>query len=153
MSSNVVELRKGARQRVLVAHQRSDVRHALRNLIESEHVAVVEADDGEAALSKLEFSRFDLLVLELDLPLKDGLTVMQLHRMLLAHEHASSEPPPVILTLAPEVSGNPTLTEHLRSLGVSAFIDDAPMPEVSALVETLLQGRAAEPDADNPAVA
>lgn len=138
---------------MLIAHQRSDVRHALRNLIESENVAVVEAGDGEAALAKLDFTRFDLLVLELDLPLKDGLTVMQLHRMLLAHEHALIEPPPVILTLSPEVRGNATLTDHLRALGVREFIDDAPRAEVASLVEALLRARAAELDTGKPAVA
>lgn len=138
---------------MLIAHQRSDVRHALRNLIESENVAVVEAGDGEAALAKLDFTRFDLLVLELDLPLKDGLTVMQLHRMLLAHEHALIEPPPVILTLSPEVRGNATLTDHLRALGVREFIDDAPRAEVASLVEALLRVRAAELDTGKPAVA
>ena len=34
MSPKVIELRKGGRQRVLVAHQRADVRHALRTLID-----------------------------------------------------------------------------------------------------------------------
>ena len=76
MSANVVELRKEARRRVLVAHQRSDVRHALRTLIEQDNVAVVEAADGDAALAELEFGRFDLLLLELDLPAKDGIAVM-----------------------------------------------------------------------------
>jgi CheY-like chemotaxis protein len=153
MPSNIVELRQGARRRVLIAHQRGDVRHALRNLIESEDVMVAEAADGEAALGRLEFSRFDLLVLELDLPVKDGLTVMQLHRMLLAHAHALVEAPPVILSLAPEVRGNATLTDHLAALGVSAFIDDAPRPEVATLVRELLQAHAAERDRGNPAVA
>lgn len=153
MSSNIVELRKTGRQRVLIAHQRSDVRHALRNLIESDGVAVVEAGNGEAALAELEYTRYDLLVLELDLPLKDGLTVIQLHRMLLAHEHALIEPPPVVLTLAPEVRGNAALTDHLRALGVREFIDDAPRPDVANLVEALLLARAAELDTGKPAVA
>src|SRR5690348_16617266 len=46
MSPKVIELRKGGRQRVLVAHQRADVRHALRTLIEQPGVAVCEAADG-----------------------------------------------------------------------------------------------------------
>jgi CheY-like chemotaxis protein len=153
MSPKVIELRKGNRQRVLVAHQRSDVRHALRTLIERENVGVSEAANGDAALAELEFGRFDLLVLELDLPLKDGVTVMQLHRMLLAHDPLRALPPPVVLTLPPEVRGNATLTDHLRTLGVSAFIDDAPRPEVAAIVEDLLRARAMTLAAGKPAVA
>ncbi|HEX6792875.1 MAG TPA: response regulator [Casimicrobiaceae bacterium] len=152
MSSNVIELRHGTRQRVLIAHQRSDVRHALRTLIEHEHVAVAEAADGEAALAQLEVARFDLLVLQLDLPGKDGVTVMQLHRMLLAHEQSRRAPPPVVVTLPPEVRGNAALTDHLSALGVAAFIDDAPRPEVAQLVDELLRAYAAA-DQGKPAVA
>lgn len=152
MSSNVIELRQGTRQRVLIAHQRADVRHALRTLIEHEHVAVVEAADGEAALAQLEVARFDLLVLQLDLPGKDGVTVMQLHRMLLAHEQLRRAPPPVVVTLPPEVRGNAALTDHLHVLGVAAFIDDAPRPDVARLVDELLRAYAAG-DQGKPAVA
>jgi CheY-like chemotaxis protein len=153
MPSNVIELRKGSRRRVLIAHQRDNVRRALRTLIEHEHTAVVEAADGEAALAELELARFDLLVLELDLPLKDGIAVMQLHRMLLAHEHLCIEPPPVILTLPPEVRGNATLTDHLRTLGVAAFIDDSPQPGVAALIDGIVRAHVAHRDAVKPAVA
>ena len=152
MSSNVIELRHGTRQRVLIAHQRADVRHALRTLIEQEHVAVAEAADGETALAQLEIVRFDLLVLQLDLPGKDGVTVMQLHRMLLAHEQLRRAPPPVVVTLPPEVRGNAALTDHLRVLGVAAFIDDAPRPDVAQLVDELLRAYAAA-DQGKPAVA
>ena len=153
MSSKVIELRRGNRQRVLIAHQRSDVRHALRTLIEQESVAVHDVADGETALAELEFGHFDLLVLQLDLPQKDGVTVMQLHRMLLAHHAPRALPPPVVVTLPPEVRGNATLTDHLRSLGVAAFIDDAPRPEVAALVDDLLRTRAMALHAGKPAVA
>jgi len=92
-------------------------------------------------------------VLELDLPVKDGIAVMQLHRMLIAHEHVRIEPPAVVLTLPPEVRGNAALTDHLRTLGVIAFIDDAPRPGVASLVDDILRARAAESASDKPAVA
>jgi CheY-like chemotaxis protein len=101
------------------------VRHALRTLIEDRNITIVEAADGEAALDVLEFSRFDLLVLELDLPINDGVTVMQLHRVLLAHGRVRVDPPAVLFTLAPEVRSSTTLTDHLLSLGVAGLIDDA----------------------------
>ena len=138
---------------MLVAHQRADVRHVLRTLIEQEGVAVCEAADGERALAEVEFGHFDLLVLQLDLPLKDGVAVMQLHRMLLAHDPLRAPPPPVVVTLPPEVRGNAALTDHLRSLGVADFIDDEPRPDVATLVDDLLRARAMALDASKPAVA
>jgi len=153
MSSNVIELVITPRCRVLVAHRSPDVRHALRTLIEDRNITVVEARDGEAALDVLEFSRFDLLVLELDLPINDGVTVMQLHRVLLAHGRARVDPPAVLLTLAPEVRSSATLTDHLLSLGVAGLIDDAPRREVASLVAAVLQARAAQNVAEKPAVA
>src|SRR6478609_5958769 len=153
MSSNVIELPRAARSRVLVAHQRADVRHALRTLIEDRNVTVVEAVDGEAALDLLESSRFDLLVLELDLPINDGVTVMQLHRLLLAHARVRVDTPAVLFTLAPEVRSSATLTDHLLSLGVAGFIDDAPRGEVASLVAAVLQAREAQNGVDKPAVA
>jgi CheY-like chemotaxis protein len=138
---------------VLIGHRRSDVRHVLRTLIETDSIAVVEVADGEAALAALEYTRFDLLVLELDLPVKDGVTVMQLHRVLLAHESIRVDPPAIILTLAPEVRGNATLIDHLHTLGVAEIIDDAPRREVAGLVEEILRARAAQPAAGKPAAA
>ena len=97
MSSNVVQLPAGPHWRVLVAHRRADVRHVLRTLIEADHVAIVEAADGDAAFEQLERARYDLLVLELDLPGKDGVTLMQLHRVLLMHERIPVPPPAIVL--------------------------------------------------------
>lgn len=153
MASNVIQLPTGPRWRVLIAHQRAEVRHALRTLIEAENIAVVEVADGEAALATLESMQFDLLVLELDLPLKDGVSLMQLHRVLLAHERASFKPPAVIFALAPEVRSNATLTDHLQTLGAAAIIDDAPRGEVASLVREILQARAAQLGAGKPAAA
>lgn len=153
MSSNVFELLRPPRWRVLVAHHSVDVRHALRTLIEARDIIVEEVADGEAALEVLEVSRFDLLVLELDLPVHDGVTVMQLHRVLLAHERVRVEPPAVIITLAPEVRRSATLTDHLLLLGTAGFIDDAPRSDVASIVAAVFQARAAKNLADKPAAA
>ena len=143
MTSNVVQLSTGPHWRVLVAHRRADVRHVLRTLIEADHVAIVEAADGDAAFEELERARYDLLVLELDLPGKDGVTLMQLHRVLLMHERIPVLAPAIVFTLPPEVRGNVTLTDHLRSLGADACIDDEPRSEAAVIFESLLQARAA----------
>ena len=86
MPSNVVPFPTGPRWRVLIAHQLGTIRHMLRTLIETQHIVVVEVADGEAALAALACERFDLLILELDLPQRDGVVVMQMHRVMLAHQ-------------------------------------------------------------------
>jgi len=153
MSTNVIPISSGPHWRLLIAHQRGDIRHVVRSLVETEHTAIIEVADGEAAMAALERARFDLLVLELDLPVKDGVTVMQLHRLLLAHERIHDEPPAVVFTLASEVRCNATLTDYLQSLGVAGFIDDSPRPEVAALIAQLLQARAAGHARGKPAAA
>jgi DNA-binding NarL/FixJ family response regulator len=129
------------------------VRHALRTMIEAEDITVVEAADGESALVELASARFDLLVLELDLPEQDGVTVMKMHRILLASQRIRAEPPAIILALPPEVRGNPALTDHLNSLGVAGLIDDAPRSEVASLVEATLKARTTHLAAGKPAAA
>jgi CheY-like chemotaxis protein len=153
MASNVISISAGPRWRLLIAHQRSDVRHVVRTLIETEHTAIIEVADGDAALMALERAHFDVLVLELDLPVKDGVSVMQIHRLLLAHECSHVEPPAIVFTLAPEVRGNATLTDYLHSLGVATFIDDAPRPDAGALIEALLHARGAGRAQGKPAAA
>jgi len=153
MADNVFHIPTAPHWRLMIAHKDGHVRHVIRSLIETEHTSIVEVPDGDSALVALERARFDLLVLQLDLPLKDGISVMQLHRLLLAHERSPVERPAIVLTLAGEVRGNVTLTDHLQSLGVDGFIDDAPMPATAILVATILQARESRRARGKPAAA
>jgi DNA-binding NarL/FixJ family response regulator len=142
MPSNIVQIPAGPQWRVLIAHERGLVRHALRTLIEAEDIAVVEAADGEAALAELDRGRFDLLILQLDLPEQDAANVVLMHRLLLCNQQGTAEPPDVVLTLLPEIRYNRAVVERLRSLGVTEFVDDEPRSEVAGLVEMILRARA-----------
>ena len=154
MPSNVVQFPTGPRWRVLIAHQVGTVRQVLRTLIEVEDITVVEVADGEAALAELARARFDLLVLDLDLPERDGVVVMQMHRMMLAHQPILVEPPAIIISLPPEVCGIATLTDHLLTLGVAGFIEEPPRTsEIAALIEATLQARTAKLSAGKPTAA
>ena len=153
MASNVVQIPTGPRWRVLIAHQRSMIRHALRTMIEAEDVAVVEAADCEAALAELAFRRFDLLVLELNLPKEDGVSVVQMHRLLLANQMARIASPDILFAVTPDVRTNASLTDDLRELGIAGIIDDSPRTEVASLVESILLARAATSAIGKPAAA
>ena len=74
MTDNVVYIPVAPHWRLMIAHQHPQVRHVIRTLVETEHTSIVEVADGEAALVALERARFDVLVLELDLPVKDGVS-------------------------------------------------------------------------------
>ena len=129
------------------------VRHALRTLIEADDVAVVEATDGDEALTELALARFDLLVLELDLPVQDGVSVMLAHRVLLAHQQSRVDAPDVILTIPPEARGNQMLTGHLHGLGVAGLIDDDPRSDAASLIEATLRARTSHAAKGKPAAA
>lgn len=154
MPSNVLQFPTRPRWRVLVAHQLGTIRHMLRTLIETQHIVVVEVADGEAALAALACERFDLLILELDLPQRDGVVVMQMHRVMLAHQEIRGAPPAIIFSLAPEVRGVATLTDHLLTLGAAGFIDEPPRTgEIAILIEATLQARTAKLSAGRPTAA
>jgi len=153
LPSNVFQLSAGPRCRVLIAHQSASTRREIRSLIETEGMAVIEVADGEAALAELEMRRFDLLMLEMDLPEYDGLTVMKLHGLLRADERTRPDPPAILFTLPREVRCNATLAEQLRTLGVDGLIDDFPGEEVAGLVAFILNARARRTAVGRPSAA
>ncbi len=116
-------------------------------------MAVVEVAEGESALAELATARFDLLILELDLPVYDGVMVMNMHRVMLANQPVRIEPPAVIFMLAAEVRGNSILPDHLHALGVDGVIDDDPGNDVAGLVHALLKARECRAAAGKPAAA
>jgi len=122
-------------------------------MIEAEDVAEVEVADGEAALSELTFRRFDLLVLELDLPIEDGVSVVMMHRLLLANQLGRVVAPDIVFAVRPNVRTETSLCDDLRNLGIAGLIDDNPRTDVASLVESILQSRAAGSFTGTPAAA
>jgi two-component system chemotaxis response regulator CheY len=71
-------LKDGAAMNVLIVDDDSIVRLILRRVLERHFGATtVEAINGAEALIALEASNFDLVVLDLRMPLMDGLTVLR----------------------------------------------------------------------------
>jgi len=64
-------------QRVLVVHEDRDARRSLRQALEAQGLAVLEAADGEAALAYAQQLRPDAIVTEVAVPKLDGLGLLQ----------------------------------------------------------------------------
>lgn len=65
---------------VLIVDDHADTREMLRILLNMNGCRVIEAEDGEQAMSVAEKSRPDMILLDLKIPLLDGLTVTRLIR-------------------------------------------------------------------------
>ncbi len=67
----------GSRERVLLVEDEAPLRGVLRDLLEREGYAVIEAADGVQALDGIDRSAPDLVVLDLNLPRLDGFGVLK----------------------------------------------------------------------------
>jgi len=66
---------------ILVVDDEAEIREGLQTLLTSEGYSVVPAESGEAGLAKLEEQPFDLLLLDVSLPDRNGLVLLQeIHR-------------------------------------------------------------------------
>jgi DNA-binding response OmpR family regulator len=64
-------------KRILVVDDEPNVRLVFRTALESAGYAVDEAGDGEAALAQLHKSPFDLILLDLKMPVLDGMETLR----------------------------------------------------------------------------
>lgn len=64
--------------RVLVVDDEVNIRRTLREILEYEDLEVDEAADGDAALAKLKKRTFDVVLLDIKMPKKDGLQVLSI---------------------------------------------------------------------------
>lgn len=62
---------------ILLVEDEADLRDRLRNILEHEKYTVEEAGDGEEALDKIWNDNHDLILLDIMLPKKSGLEVLQ----------------------------------------------------------------------------
>ncbi len=66
--------------KILVVEDNEDVRLTLRLAVESRGYRVIEASDGEQAVSIASVERPDVILMDLSLPVIDGLTATRLIR-------------------------------------------------------------------------
>jgi DNA-binding NtrC family response regulator len=121
---------------ILLADDERNIRATLGRSLRMEGHAVVEAEDGEQALRRVESGEVDAVLLDLQMPRLDGLEVLErLHR-------AGSRVPVVVLT------AHGTIDRAVRAvrLGAFDFIEKPPAVEriVLALENALRLGTLAE---------
>jgi DNA-binding response OmpR family regulator len=93
--------------RILVVDDDPDIRLLLRLELSAEGHGIVEAGDGEAALAELERSPFDLVLLDIMMPVLDGWGVLRA---------LPDDAPPVVVVTALATHDNSHL-EELLDLG------------------------------------
>lgn len=97
---------------VLVVEDHADTREMLRILLNMIGCRVIEAEDGEQAMSVAEKGHPDLILLDVKIPLLDGLTVARLIR-----SHPVLNKVPIVLITGME-------TPQLRREALSAGCND-----------------------------
>ena len=103
--------------RILIADDEPAIRRALRDILEFEEYDIDEATDGEEALQKARAGGFDLLLLDIKMPRRDGMEVLT------ALGDGGPPPLPVIM-----ISGHGTVETAVEAtrLGAADFIEKPP---------------------------
>ena len=101
--------------KVLIVEDSPTMRQLLRFALQRVGpVDIVEADDGVKGLKELNQAEFDLVLLDINMPLMDGLKLLRLIR----ENPASKTLPVVIIT----TEGKDDVISRAQSLGVNAYI-------------------------------
>jgi DNA-binding response OmpR family regulator len=126
---------------ILVTDDESNIRMMLRTALEAEGYRVAEAANGRDALAAIEKESPDLLVLDLNMPVMDGMAVLERLK-----EAASEQSPRVLILTA--YGSIPTAVRATR-LGAVDFLEKPITPsELRQSVRSILQ----EPELDSPPV-
>jgi len=64
-------------KRILIVDDKATSRELLRIVLEKQGYAVLEADDGEKALQKARIENPDLILLDLQMPIRNGYEVLR----------------------------------------------------------------------------
>src|SRR5690606_19064729 len=103
---------------VLIADDEPSIRRTLREILEYEGYDVEEAADGEEALDKARSGEVDLLLLDIKMPKRDGMEVLQA-----LNEDGAGPPLPVVM-----ISGHGTVETAVEAtrLGAADFLEKPP---------------------------
>jgi DNA-binding response OmpR family regulator len=120
--------------KILVVDDDPDVLRLLQLTLERDGFKPARAGDGETALRRIEAERFDLVLLDVMMPVMDGWQVLQV-------VNAMSNPPKVIVVSA---KAHPADRARAFSLGAAEYVTKPfPLDALVGIIETVL-GRSQE---------
>src|SRR5690606_21631928 len=100
----------------------ASIRRTLREILEYEDFAVEEAVDGEEAIEKIRENRYDLVLLDIKMPKKDGMEVLA---------EIGTDVPVVM------ISGHGTIETAVDATKLGAFDFVEKPPDLNRLLVTL----------------
>ena len=107
--------------RILIVDDESNIRLMLRTALESESYEMDEAANGREALERLRKGPVDLIILDLSMPVMDGMAVLQ------ALQDCSPEEKPRVVVLT--AYGSVQKAVRAMRLGASDFLEKPITPE------------------------
>ena len=110
---------------ILVVDDEASIRRTLREILEYEDYAVDEAEDGEEALQKLRANRYDVVLLDVKMPKRDGMEVLQ---VVIGEQRDL----PVVM-----ISGHGTIETAVEATKLGAFDFIEKPPDLNRLLLTL----------------
>ncbi|WP_166975365.1 sigma-54-dependent transcriptional regulator [Rhodocaloribacter litoris] len=110
---------------ILVVDDEASIRRTLREILEYEGFAVEEAEHGEEALAKLRAGRYDLVLLDVKMPKRDGMEVLAV----IAEETPEQ---PVVM-----ISGHGTIETAVEATKLGAFDFIEKPPDLNRLLVTI----------------
>jgi DNA-binding NarL/FixJ family response regulator len=118
---------------VIVADDQTLVRQGIRSLLElsGEFAVVAEASDGEEALRAVRSTRADVLLLDVRMPKKTGLEVLDAMRTMVA-------PPPAILLTTFDDDGAALAGAKLGARGF--LLKDVSLAQLTGALRTVVAG-------------
>lgn len=110
---------------ILVVDDERSIRRTLREILEYEDYVVEEAEDGEQALAKLRAKKYDLALMDIKMPKRDGMEVLGI---------LSEEMPelPVVM-----ISGHGTIETAIEATRRGAYDFIEKPPDLNRLLVTL----------------
>ncbi len=110
---------------ILVVDDEASIRRTLREILEYEQFDVEEAEDGEAALSAMQKSHYDVVLLDVKMPKKDGMEVLAA---------ASRDMPEIPIVM---ISGHGSIETAVEATKLGAFDFVEKPPDLNRLLVTL----------------
>lgn len=124
----------------LIADDERNIRLMLRTALEPEGYTIEEAADGREALEAIERSSPDLVILDLNMPVLDGMSVLE---QLRARSNGSARAPKVVVLTA---YGSIAAAVKATRLGAVDFIEKPVTPaELREIIKGVLAEAAKEP--------